>query len=429
MSASTRASISSGAAAMSRQADRIAQFSAVGLGFSVPLTIALNNILLGLTLLGWLLGSGLHDRLRAFTHPGAVPTVALFGLLAAGALYAEPDTAQSMLHVKKYLDLILIPIFLHLFRDAAVRRHAVIAFASSMAGVLLASFMIKGGLIPELPFLQGNAENPVVFKHHLTHNILMAFGVFLFAWLALEARSAGSRAIWSALALLALVNVTLMVHGASGYLVLIGLMVFLASRRAHWLALAMAGVTVLFIAGALVVGNNPLEQRARRIASEFQAWETDKPAQSSVGLRLEFYGTTLGLITDHPLIGVGTGGFASAYAEKVKDTGKVATQNPHNEFLLMWAQLGIAGLAALIWMFARQWRLAAQLPTRLESELARGLVVTMVIGCMLNSLLLDHTEGLFYAWLTGVLYGGLKWPLPDKDARSATRTIAPTPVP
>ena len=51
----------------------------------------------------------------------------------------------------------------------------------------------------------------------------------------------------------------------------------------------------------------------------------------------------------------------------------------------------------------------ARLPTRLESELARGLVVTLVIGCMLNSLLLDHTEGLFYAWLTGVLYGGLKY--------------------
>jgi len=27
---------------------------------------------------------------------------------------------------------------------------------------------------------------------------------------------------------------------------------------------------------------------------------------------------------------------------------------------------------------------------------------------MLNSLLLDHTEGLLYAWLTGLLYAGLK---------------------
>ena len=36
-------------------------------------------------------------------------------------------------------------------------------------------------------------------------------------------------------------------------------------------------------------------------------------------------------------------------------------------------------------------------------------MLTMIIGCMFNSLLLDHTEGLFYAWLTGVLYGGMEY--------------------
>jgi O-antigen ligase len=35
-------------------------------------------------------------------------------------------------------------------------------------------------------------------------------------------------------------------------------------------------------------------------------------------------------------------------------------------------------------------------------------VLTMAIGCLFNSLLLDHTEGLLYAWLTGVLYAGLQ---------------------
>ncbi|HJQ62933.1 MAG TPA: O-antigen ligase family protein, partial [Burkholderiales bacterium] len=132
---------------------------------------------------------------------------------------------------------------------------------------------------------------------------------------------------------------------------------------------------------------------------------------------------TLSVIADQPLIGVGTGGFAQAYAEKVKGTGKVATQNPHNEFLLMWAQLGIAGLIALIWLFWRQWQLAARLPTRMETDLARALVVTMVIGCMLNSLLLDHTEGLSYAWLTGVLYGGLNNVGSEKAAQSDARAV------
>jgi hypothetical protein len=29
------------------------------------------------------------------------------------------------------------------------------------------------------------------------------------------------------------------------------------------------------------------------------------------------------------------------------------------------------------------------------------------VGCAFNSFLLDHAEGLFYAWLTALLYAGL----------------------
>jgi len=32
----------------------------------------------------------------------------------------------------------------------------------------------------------------------------------------------------------------------------------------------------------------------------------------------------------------------------------------------------------------------------------------MAIGSLFNSLLLDHTEGLLFAWLTGVLFAGLQ---------------------
>ena len=76
--------------------------------------------------------------------------------------------------------------------------------------------------------------------------------------------------------------------------------------------------------------------------------------------------------------------------------------------MLIAVQTGIFGLAALLWLLWLQWRLAVQLPTQLERSLAQGLVLMMCIICMLNSALLDHTEGLLYAWLTALLYAGLK---------------------
>jgi hypothetical protein len=61
----------------------------------------------------------------------------------------------------------------------------------------------------------------------------------------------------------------------------------------------------------------------------------------------------------------------------------------------------------LIYLFYAEWRLAALLAP-LYRDLARGLVLMMVIGCMFNSLLLDHTEGLWFAWASGLLFAGLK---------------------
>jgi len=58
----------------------------------------------------------------------------------------------------------------------------------------------------------------------------------------------------------------------------------------------------------------------------------------------------------------------------------------------------------LLALFAVQWRLASRLATRMDTDLARALVITMAVGCLFNSFLLDHTESLFYAWLTGLLY-------------------------
>ena len=150
--------------------------------------------------------------------------------------------------------------------------------------------------------------------------------------------------------------------------------------------------------------------RVNAIIYEYSASNPATPASaySSVGLRLEFYRNSLQIIRDHPLTGVGTGGFRQAYADQVRGTGRLAASNPHNEYLLIAVQVGVAGVLLLLYLFYVQWRDAPRLASPLETHLARGLVLAIAIGCMFNSFLLDHTEGLLYAWLTGLLYGGLQ---------------------
>jgi O-antigen ligase len=395
--------------ALPRYADETARWAAIGLGLTIPISVALDNVLLVLVLGGWLAGGGYLSKLLLIKNNLlALSAVALVALLLAGTLYGDRYPGDGILYLGKYSDLLFIPVFLYLFRDSESRRRAILALAASLGVVLVLSFLLKTGIIPKNPLTIGEPAYPVVFKLRLTHNILMAFAAFLFAWLALTAEPSRFRWGWAMLALFAVINVTVMVQGATGYLILGGLILLVGFDRDGWrgLGIATAGIVALVVTLTIVPG--PFQQRLDAITQEAQEWTASDPAQTSAGLRLEFYRNTLAIIADHPVLGVGTGGFPKAYADKVRGTGAVETRNPHNEFLHIMAQIGIAGLAALLCLFYLQWRLAARLALPLERRLARGLVLTIVTGCMLNSLLLDHTEGLLYAWLTGVLYGGLK---------------------
>ncbi|MBL8541679.1 MAG: glycosyl transferase family 2, partial [Betaproteobacteria bacterium] len=102
-----------------------------------------------------------------------------------------------------------------------------------------------------------------------------------------------------------------------------------------------------------------------------------------------------------------TGGFSLAYGERVKGTGRVDPGHPHSEYLLMAAQLGVVGLVAFVGMLVTHWRVARRVSPPLDRSLATGLVLAMALGCLFNTLLLDHSEGLFYCWLIGVLGAGM----------------------
>jgi O-antigen ligase len=112
------------------------------------------------------------------------------------------------------------------------------------------------------------------------------------------------------------------------------------------------------------------------------------------------------IIRDHPVIGVGTGGFAAAYAEQVTGSESRQTTNPHQDYLLIGVQIGLVGIAALIALYALAWRQARRLRRRLHRDMLRGIVIVMVLGGLFNSLLHDHTEGLLFAWLMGVMCAG-----------------------
>lgn len=385
------------------------RWSTIAIGASIPVSIALDNVLLTCVLSAWLVGAHYRDKLMfAWTNPVYRGALLLFVLLLAGTLYGNATPGDAKLYLLKYLDLLLIPLLGWAFMAASGREQGLHALASGLGLVLLISCAIKTGLIPPNPWLHGTPDSPVVFKHRLTHNILMAFSGFLFAWLCCSTKTPAAKFGWGSMSLLAVANTMLMVKGATGYTVLIGLSLLFGWQKFGMRGIAITIAALLCLVTLLSLVPGPFQTRVQLIAQELRSEDADRPASTSTGFRLEYYRNTLTLIQKQPVLGYGTGGFPAAYADLVKGSGQSLARNPHNEFMLVTVHIGLFGLAALLWLLWQQWRFAPLLPTPLERGIAQGLVVMTVIVCMLNSALLDHTEGLLYAWLTALLYAGLQ---------------------
>ncbi|NDD16658.1 MAG: O-antigen ligase domain-containing protein, partial [Chitinophagia bacterium] len=130
-------------------------------------------------------------------------------------------------------------------------------------------------------------------------------------------------------------------------------------------------------------------------------------SQTSGGIRLEMYKDSLAMIKKSPFLGYGTGAYRTEFVKLTssKDTLLKDTANPHNQYLLTLFELGLVGFFALIYMFFSHWKCSYKLihSNEMLSLSMRGLVISMMIGSLFNSLLLDATEGRFYCLFAGLL--------------------------
>ena len=391
----------------SRGADWLARHVAIALGFSLPISVALDNVFLVLLLLAWLARARWRENYQLIRrNPAAWSALLLLAWLALGLAWGSGPLSEGLLYLKKYSDLLLVPILVTVFVDEQERRRGLLALAAALALTLVLSYALALGWLPAGGLLTGDAGNPTVFKRHITQNILMAFAALLFAELALEPAPRRVRIFWAALSLGAAFNVLFLVQGRTGYVVLAVLVLWFLFRTLRWKGIvAAAGILAVAFAGAYQLSDS-FHTRISLARAQADQWQHGVESHNAIGERFEFYTNTLAIIRDHPLLGVGTGGFVQAYEERVQGTEVKPTRNPHSQYLLTASQAGLVGLGLLVLLLVQLWRCAGRLPRESDRTLARGLVLTMAVGSLFNSLLIDHTESLFFAWASGLLVAG-----------------------
>lgn len=396
-------------AAVETRASTAAGWIAALMGASIPVSVASDSALLGLLLVLWALAGGPRRSWDAFRAGRAAQlALALFALLAVGTIHAVVPVDERLSHLWKYRELAIVVVLLPLFADPHVRRRGLVALCAAVVASVLISYLLYFGLVPGGGVFKGEPADPYVFKLRITHNFLAGFGAFVLAAAALRVAQPWQKAVLALLALACALNVVLLVQGRTGYVVLAGLVTYAFAARLGWKGVIAGAGLVGALGLAAFYASNAFHDRVVQTWQEAKAARDDPAAATSVGLRLQFYRTSAEIIRDHPLLGVGTGGFAEAYAERVRDTAFEPTRNPHNEYLLLGAQVGLGGPLLFLALLAALWRACGRLPRgALEREVGQAMVIAMALGCVFNAFLLDHTEGLVFAWVSALALGAV----------------------
>ncbi len=379
--------------------DTAAKAMVVASAFSIPMSTAMMSISTGLLLLFWLLSGNFGEKFRTIGQSSiSLWALGLFLLLAIGLTYTSAEASAAFDTFGKYKKLLFVPIIISLLLSEKWRRAAIYGFALGMTIILLISCLRYFSLLEPR---NDPSQAYTVFKSRIAHGIFMAFYFYLMVQLAIHNKT--WRWIFSILAALACFNLLFVNNGRSGYVVFACLLFLLFYQKFNWKGLFSAGGALTILVALAFFTSTDFRDRITESVSDVQSHVPGEYNHvSGIRYRIEYYLTTIKVMKKSPLIGHGTGSLATEYKIIADEEGLRTTDNPHNEFMMITAQLGVIGLFLLCGLLYSHWRSSSRLDKEYR-HIQYGLLVTMISGCMLNSLLLDSGEGKFYVIIMALI--------------------------
>jgi O-antigen ligase len=150
------------------------------------------------------------------------------------------------------------------------------------------------------------------------------------------------------------------------------------ARMKRWLI--SASLILVLLVGSVVtvffVGGDPLASRIDTLSVELN----QKTAQTYT-LRQNIWQATWRLIKDHPITGVGFGGYWIAISQYHLASGETTPQQAHNDYLELVASGGVIGFGIALWFvvaLASVARRAVTNPNKLERAVAMGAIVGII---------------------------------------------------
>ncbi|MGL5743112.1 MAG: O-antigen ligase family protein [Legionella sp.] len=314
--------------------------------FFIPISSSLKSILLLLSVFTLLITPFYRQYIPlAFNTLWARAAVVLFVYVIISCIWSEAPLSVQYNTIYKYSKMIFLPLLAVGFIRPQIRLWAFHSYILVMLFTCILSILKDHHL-----FLLNDPTDPgEIFYNHIVTGVMVAFGVYLAVLMACQANATRwLRFFYLSLVLLGSYQIFFINTGRTGYITY-GILSSLLLLQKLSFKKAIMGILVFVGVFFLAYACSPVLQKGTEaLISDIKLLQHNQ-ANTSLGYRIQFHRYARSLFDEHPIIGIGTGGFPYRFTQDRPVPLWEKLNEPHSQYWLVLAEQGLIGM--LLFLF------------------------------------------------------------------------------
>jgi len=341
---------------MNRVVNKVQQVLFILLGITIPTSIAITNLVIGLLALCWFIEGDFKNKFKTIKASKWMLSIfALIALYGLGMLWGNTHLNTEWQFQRLAL-LLVFPILATLAISQLTIKRSAMAFLVTAFISALVALAININIISHLGeyFSFISITNNSAFIKYNYHNVILALASSLCLYILIEKQSKYRYLLLVFFLIYALSIFT--ERGRAGQVIfnLSALFYIIYSNRRHFLRL-LAFIILLFSFQFIVYKTTKVYKNRFDVVSNIIVNNGEAGKGKLEDIRYVFVRESFNRILQKPILGYGTGSFGKIFIDEV-DSGHDFYRHttPHNQYLYVWFELGILGLILLLLIFYHQ---------------------------------------------------------------------------